>query len=155
MLRAGARMESLSLSETVDRARTVLREECRAPEMAAALARPESDSRRRGFNGGRRERGLRFLCGRLGHIARDCGARGGGGASGVSGAINSDTLQLGVRETRSERRIVRRPPLGTKMERRATGKSVDRSGSTESSVCSVLIDTGCTRSVVHTSLCAG
>ena len=70
MMRAGARMESLTLSETVDRARAVLREERGAPEMAAALARPESDSRGRGFNGGRRERGPCFLCGRLGHIAR-------------------------------------------------------------------------------------
>ena len=44
--------------------------------------------------------------------------------SGVFRATNRGTSQLGVRETRSERRIVRRPPLGTKMERRATGKSV-------------------------------
>ena len=45
--------------------------------------------------------------------------------SGVFGATNRGTSQLGVRETGSERRIVRRPPLGTKMEWRTTGKSVD------------------------------
>ena len=83
MLRAGARMESLTLSETVDRARAVLREEYGVTETAAALARRDSERRGQGFSSGRREQGPCFVCGRLGHIARDCSARGGGGARAI------------------------------------------------------------------------
>ena len=83
MLRAGARMESLSLSEIVDRARAVLREECGAPELVAAVARREPYDRSQGPSGRRRERGPCFLCGRPGHIARECSTRGGGGARAV------------------------------------------------------------------------
>ena len=86
MLRAGARMESLTLSEIVDRSRAVLREECNVSQAAAAaLVRRGTGDRSQGPNIGRRERGPCFLCGRSGHIARDCTTRGGGvgGARGV------------------------------------------------------------------------
>ena len=81
MLRAGARMESLTLSEVVDRARAILREDCLVPDVAAALAHRGSDGRSHAFNGRSGERGPCFACGRPGHIARECHARRGSAAS--------------------------------------------------------------------------
>lgn len=76
ILRAGARMESLKLSEVVDRARAILREENGALEVAAALAKGARSGGDRGrtVSSGRRERGPCFTCGRLGHLARECSA---------------------------------------------------------------------------------
>ena len=75
VLRAGARIEALTLVELVDRARAVLREDM--SEVAAAVGH-------RGRAGGRiqgplvRRRRPCFVCGQLNHIARDCAMQGGG-----------------------------------------------------------------------------
>ena len=68
VLKAGARVDSLSLSELADRARAVLREESDAAAMLACTRRPVAPPSGRGG----RLRGPCFSCGEAGHVARDC-----------------------------------------------------------------------------------
>lgn len=68
VLKAGARVDSLSLGELADRARAVLREESDAAAMLAGARRPVAPP----SGGGGRRRGPCFTCGETSHIARDC-----------------------------------------------------------------------------------
>ena len=63
ILRAGARMGSLTLDEVVDRARAVMKDEDDAPDVAAGLVRAP--------RGGRRPVSC-FGCGEIGHLVRHC-----------------------------------------------------------------------------------
>ena len=67
VLKAGARVDSLSLNDLADRARAVLREESDAAAMFAGARRTAAPP----GNGGRR-RGPCFTCGEFTHIAREC-----------------------------------------------------------------------------------
>ena len=83
LLRAGARMEGLTLSEILDRSRAVLRDEGAGPEIAAALTRRGPPARRPDASRGPDRRVVCFVCGRPGHVARQCTERAGGSAGAV------------------------------------------------------------------------
>ena len=68
VLKAGARVDALSLNDLADRARAVLRENSDAAAMMVGARRPVAPP---GGGGGRR-RGPCFNCGENGHIAREC-----------------------------------------------------------------------------------
>ena len=145
LLRASSNIDSLSLKDLVDRARTVMKDnsELRDPVIAAAQSTPSDDRPSQGSSprsgavcyrcGGqghiarncwRRLTAVRcFRCNETGHMARDCAGNGTGGKVPASPKQKLNEalpiIQVYVNET----------------------------------LCSALLDSGCSRTIVFAGLC--